>query len=95
MKISEITEIDVANYLKLDDGQYEKKELQAAMAAAEEYILDYTGLTKEEADKKEKFWIAYMALCQDMIDNRSYYVGKNQTNKVVDSILGMHCINLL
>ena len=95
MKISEITEKDVAGFLKLDDGQYNQSEVQAAMAAAEEYIADYTGLTKEEIDTKEKFWIAYMTLCQDMLDNRSYYVGKNGTNKVVDSILGMHCVNLL
>lgn len=95
MKISEITENDVAQFLKYDEGQYNQIELKAAMDAAEEYILDYTGLTKEEADKKEKFWIAFMVLCQDMLDNRSYYVGKNYTNKTVDSILGMHCVNLL
>lgn len=95
MKISEITEKDVIDYLKLDEGQYNGKEVWAAMAAAEEYIIDYTGLSKEEVDSKEKFWIAYMVLCQDMLDNRSYYVGKNETNKVVESILGMHCINLL
>lgn len=95
MKISEITEKDVVDFLKLDEGQYNPTEVKAAMAATEEYIIDYTGLSKEEIDEKEKFWIAYMTLCQDMLDNRSYYVGKNGTNKVVDSILGMHCINLL
>ncbi len=95
MKISEITEKDVVDYLKLDEGQYNATEVKAAMAAAEEFIIDYTGLSKEEIDRKEKFWIAYMTLCQDMIDNRSFCVDKSGTNKVVESILSMHCVNLL
>ncbi len=95
MKISEITENNVADYLKLDEGQYNVEEIRAAMKAAEEFIIDYTGLSKEEIDQKEKFWIAYMTLCQDMIDNRSFYVEKSRTNKVVESILSMHCVNLL
>ncbi len=95
MKISEITEKDVTDFLRLDDGQYKQSEVQAAMAAAKEYIADYTGLSEKEIDSKEKFWIAYMTLCQDMMDNRSFYVDKSSTNKVVESILGMHCVNLL
>lgn len=95
MKISEITEKDVADYLKLDEGQYNAAEIKAAMKAAEEFIIDYTGLGEEEINQKEKFWIAYMALCQDMIDNRSFYVEKGRMNKVVESILSMHCVNLL
>jgi len=36
-----------------------------------------------------------MILCQDMYDNRSMYVDKNNLNKVVETILGMHSVNLL
>ena len=31
-----------------------------------------------------------MVLCQDMYDNRSMYVDKNNMNKVVEAVLGMH-----
>lgn len=100
MKLSKIKKTDVIEYLKLEEDMYPKgstaeKNLFASMSAAYNYILDYTGLSKEKADTHEQFFVAYMALCQDMIDNRSYYVDKGNVNKVVDSILGMHCENLL
>lgn len=46
-------------------------------------------------DGFEDFWLAVMVLCQDMYDNRSYYVDKSNLNKVVSSILDMHRTNLL
>ncbi|MDE7047703.1 MAG: head-tail connector protein [Lachnospiraceae bacterium] len=100
MKLSEITKTDVIEYLKLESDMYQEKtagerQLFAVMKAARDYILDYTGLTEEKADSHEQFYTAYMVLCQDMIDNRSFYVDKNNTNKVVESILDMHCENLL
>lgn len=100
MKLSKIKKTDVIEYLKLEEDMYPKgstaeKNLFAIMSAAYNYILDYTGLSKEKADTHEQFFVAYMALCQDMIDNRSFYVDKGNVNKVVDSILGMHCENLL
>lgn len=100
MKLSKIKKSDVIEYLKLEEDMYPDKSaagknLQAIMDAAYSYILNYTGLTKEEADTHEQFYIAYMALCQDMHDNRSFYVDKCNVNKVVESILGMHCVNLL
>lgn len=100
MKLSEIRKSDVIEYLRLEEELYSEgsvgeKQLFAIMDAAYSYILDYTGLSAEKADSHEQFYIAYMALCQDMHDNRSYYVDKNNVNRVVDSILAMHCENLL
>lgn len=100
MRLSQITTDKVAEFLRLDPDEYQKEILQAVMTAAKQYILNYTGLTEEKADEKEDFYIAYMVLCQDMYDNRSLYVDKSgvqgsNTNKVVESILGMHCVNLL
>lgn len=46
-------------------------------------------------DAFEEFVIVVYVLCQDMYDNRSLYVDKTNLNKVVDTILGMHCTNLL
>lgn len=95
MKLSEIKITDVEEYLRLEYGSYSEGVMSAVMAAAEKYILEYTGLSKEQADEKEEFYIAYMALCQDMFDNRTMYVDKTNINKTVETILGMHCINLL
>lgn len=46
-------------------------------------------------DAFEDFYIAIMVLCQDMYDNRAYYVDSKNLNKVVESVLDMHRINLL
>lgn len=96
MKISEITEADVCNYIRCEQSP----ELPLIMSAALSYIKSYTGLTGAELDEYAEMSIAYMVLCQDMHDNRALYVEgtKGQTppvNKVIDSILGMHSINLL
>ena len=46
-------------------------------------------------DAYEDFVIAVYVLCQDMYDNRMMYVDKSNVNKVVETMLGMHCTNLL
>lgn len=88
MKMSEITVADVAEYLRLDE--YTESFIQTLLDTAKSFVLDYTSLTAEEADTKDNLWIAIMVLCQDMNDNRSMYVDKNNVNKVVDAVLGMH-----
>lgn len=95
MRLSSITDHDVEEFLRLEPGTYDENMMSAARKAAESYILNYTGLTKEQADETEDLYIVYMVLCQDMFDNRSMYVDKNNVNKVVESILGMHSVNLL
>ena len=88
MKVSEIEVEHVAQYIKLDE--YDEDELQAIVDAAKAFIQSYTGLSKDEVDQHEDFYIVVMILCQDMHDNRCIYVDKNNLNKVVDTILGMH-----
>ena len=39
--------------------------------------------------------IVVFILCQDMWDNRALYVDSSNVNKVVESILGLHSVNLL
>lgn len=104
MKVSEITVNDVADYIKIDSEELEEERniLEAILEAAKTYIAEYTGIPKtsdnetdETLDSHEDFWIVVMVLCQDMHDNRSMYVDKSNVNKVVETILGMHCKNLL
>lgn len=93
MKVSDIRIENVAEYLRLDD--YGEEELQHLLDTSKAFVRSYTGLTDEEIDSHEDFYIVIMILCQDMHDNRCMYVDKTNLNKVVDTILGMHCVNLL
>lgn len=86
-------EVQVADYLRLDD--YREEEIKRLMDTAKAFIRSYTGLTDEEIDTHEDFYIVVLVLCQDMHDNRCMYVDKGNLNKVVETILGMHCVNLL
>ena len=93
MVMSAITTQNVADYLRLDDATDQL--LPDILSAAKNYVLSYTGQTAEELDKYPDISIAVMVLCQDMYDNRSMYVDKNNVNRVIDSILGMYRINFL
>ena len=94
--VSEINYIDIANYIRLTEASEEDKTfLTNLIKIAIEFIKSYTGLTAEEIDKHEDFVIVVYVLCQDMYDNRILYVDKDNLNKVVETILGMHSVNLL
>ena len=95
MKVSEITVNNVVEYLRLEPDEYSEVEINNLLSVAKKFIKSYTGLTEEAIDTHEDFYIVIMVLCQDMYDNRSLYVDKNNLNKVVETILGMHSINLL
>ena len=96
--VSEITVKTLANYLKLDYGSLAEEdllELATFLQTAVCFICDYTGLSESELDEHETFVIVVFVLVQDMYDNRTYYVDKNNLNRVVSMILDMHSINLL
>jgi hypothetical protein len=98
MKVSDITSQLVAEYLRLDYATMtapEKAELQTILDAATAFVVSYTGQTEDALDDFPDVVLAVYVLCQDMYDTRSYYVDKSNVNKVVEAILGMHCINLL
>lgn len=98
MKISEITASVVAEYLRLEDEN--DNMLEPIMTAAKAYIKDETALTEEELDDHEDLAHAFLVLCQDMYDNRSYTdtdsgASGPHPNLVVSSILGHHRSNLV
>lgn len=95
MKVSEITYIDIANYIKLSDFEDDKDFLTNLIKIAVAFIKSYTGLSVEEIDNHEDLVIVVYILCQDMYDNRTLYIEKGNLNKVVETILGFHCVNLL
>ena len=96
MKVSEITHVEIAEYIRLAEVTAEdEKLLTNLIKIATEYIKSFTGLTVEEIDLHEDFVIVVYILCQDMYDDRILYVDNGNLNKVVETILGMHCVNLL
>ena len=88
-KVSEITTADIAEYIRLGEvSNAEEKQLQTFLTVAKDYIANYTALT--DLDEYADLVIAVYVLCQDMYDNRSLYIDKNNPNKVVQTILDMH-----
>lgn len=93
-KVSDITVEDVAEYLRISEiTDEESKTLTNLLNIAKNYIKSYTG--QEDLDKYQDFVIVALVLVQDMYDNRTMYVDKNTPSTVVDTILGMHSVNLL
>ena len=100
MKVSDITTDTVSGYLRLDEQEEQEQLLEAILEAAVSYVEGYTGLPRKNEDgdcidRYEDLAIAVLVLCQDMYDNRSAYVERNYANRTVDTILGMHCRNLV
>lgn len=97
IKVSDIQNTDVAEYLRLpevttDDLTYITTLIDIAIS----YILNYTGIEDAQTlDSYADMVIVVFVLCQDMYDNRAYYVDNENLNKVVETILGMHQRNLL
>lgn len=88
-KVSEITTTDIADFIRLGEvSDAEEKQLQTFLTVAKDYVTNYTAL--EDLDEYADLVIAVLILCQDMYDNRSLYIDKNNPNKVVQTILDMH-----
>ena len=88
-KVSEITTKDIAGFIRLGEvSDAEETQLQTFLTVAKDYVTNYTAL--EDLDEYADLVIAILILCQDMYDNRSLYIDKNNPNKVVQTILDMH-----
>ena len=94
-KVSEITVEDLKSYLRISDdlSEDDKKFLETILNSSINYIKNNTGI--DDIDKYSDLVIVVFVLCQDMYDNRTLYVDKNNVNKVVSSILGQHDNNFL
>lgn len=95
-KVSDITASDVAEYLRLPEVTADDlTSLNNLIGISKVYMSNYTGRTEEELDNYKDFVIVCFVLIQDMWDNRALYVDSSNLNKVVESILGLHSVNLL
>ena len=95
-KVSEITAQDLADYLRIAElTQDETNTLNTLLTVAKTYVTSYTGQTLEALDEFKDIIVVVLILVQDMYDNRTLYVEDSNVNKVVESILGLHSVNLL
>lgn len=93
-KVSDITTDDIAEYIRLVDyTEDDENTLSNLLEIAKTFISNYTG--QKNLDKFPDFIIVVLILCQDMYDNRTLYVDKATLSYPVETILGMHSINLL
>lgn len=102
-KVSEITENELANYLRMSEiSEQEKIELKTYLNIAKNYISSYTGIPEKSENEEDEtldsysdFIIVVFILCQDIYDNRAMYVDGKNINKTVQTILDMHTRNNL
>lgn len=95
-KISEITTADLVDYLRISELDAPQAQLLTTIkAAAINFIVGVTALSIEQLDNYPDMTLAVYALCQDMYDNRTYYVDKANISDTVSTILNMYRKNLL
>lgn len=95
-KVSEITSESLGEYLRLPEiTEDDTNTLNNLLGIAKTYMSNYSGRSMEELDNYQDFVIVCFVLVQDMWDNRTLYVDSSNINHVVESILGMHSVNLL
>ena len=95
-KVSDITAADLYDYLRIPEvTATDTNTLNTLLTVAKVYIGEYTGRTIQDLDNYRDIVIVVLILVQDMWDNRTLYVDTNNSNKVVESILGLHSVNLL
>ena len=98
MKVSEVDEMILAEYARLDDpSDIELNELKRMWESAVAMITAYTGLKEEELDEHADITQALFVLVMDMFDNRNLMIDYKSTNMnpAVKTILNLHSVNLL
>lgn len=98
MKVSEITQETILNHIREDTDNLEDEDislLKAMKNASIEFCKGQTGLSQEKLNEHEDITIAVLTLISDMWDNRSMTIQRGNVNIVVDTILGMHRMNLV
>lgn len=96
LKVSDVTSADLAAFIRVGEvTPYEDGYLSTLIGAATAYMCKYTGLTTAQLDESQDFVPVLLVLCQDMYDNRTLYVDSANVNRMVQSTLDMHSVNLL
>ena len=94
MKVSDLDITMVKLYLKVDFDDDDLL-IQLIIDGAKSYLKSYTGLDDAMLDTKEDLTLGVLALVTDMYENRSFTIEQDKVNKIIDSMLSLHSINLL
>lgn len=98
LKASAIPIDAVLGYMRIDPEYADASEREAAAsmyAAALSHVCERCGIDLDYADAHPDIAVAVLALARDMYDNRTLYADKPHPNRAVESILGLHDMNLL
>lgn len=95
MKISEVKVDYIISYCNAYQDEDTKRDMEIILAAAKSYIKSYTGLDDDAMDEYEDLTLILLAIVSDSYDNRSFSVETSKVNNLYQSILDMHCTNLL
>ena len=93
MKMSEVSVVDLMEYLREDE---ESALLSSILSAGKRYVVNYTGRTAEELDEDEEVAIALLAVCADLYDKRGVISSVNLSeNQLITGNLESHRINFV
>lgn len=90
-KLSELTPEYLAEYLRMPEPEESDLTfLKNSLLIAKDFVVNYTGQTLEELDKRVNICWAVQILCQDMYDTRTLYIEKKELNSAVKQILSLN-----
>lgn len=94
MILSQLTANDLANYLRLEQDDDDAL-LTGILAAAQSAVLNYTGVTADEADTLPELTLAALVVGADLYEHRTMQVDNNNINLTARSLMDLHRSNLI
>lgn len=94
MILSQLTANDLANYLRLEQDD-DAALLASILAAAQSAVLNYTGVTADEADTLPELALAALVVGADLYEHRTMQVDNNNINLTARSLMDLHRSNLI
>lgn len=94
MILSQLTSNDLANYLRLEQDD-DAALLAGILAAAQSAVLNYTGVTAEEADALPELALAALVVGADLYEHRTMQVDNNNINLTARGLMDLHRSNLI
>ena len=94
MILSQLTSNDLANYLRLEQDD-DAALLAGILAAAQSAVLNYTGVTAEEADALPELALAALVVGADLYERRTMQVDNNNINLTARGLMDLHRSNLI
>ena len=96
MNVRSLNKETIMSFGRIDDDAPDVNLLESMfLPAAEEYMMQHTGMTEDDMDMHPDVAVAVCALCVQMYDNRSVTVDADELNQVVVDIINRYSVNLI